>query len=432
MKDQVLVKVENLSKKFCRSLKRSLWYGARDIAAELTDRRRSEYLRPDEFWALDDISFELRRGEALGIIGPNGAGKTTLLRLLNGLIKPDRGSIQMRGRVQALIALGAGFNPILTGRENVYVNAAVFGISKKQVDKILDEIIAFSEIGEFIDAPVQTYSSGMTVRLGFAVAIHVKPDVLIIDEVLAVGDQRFRRKARNAMAKLLEQNVALIFISHNIHEVIGITQKALWISKGQIEMQGPSSFVGSQYLYHSFHSEFSGQPDAFAYIPKRTGELELTQVSCWIGRKSFEREIVLEDALHPIRLNLRFKARAKIDEKIFYCISLLTQQGEKVGYIMVNDYIVLSVGDEIEKSFGLDISFLHPGQYQIDFRLVTDGGPALEGVQNLIYFEVKPLNQIGVLEQKNGLNYSRMSDNQRGSVLLPITLAEGNRAAVNC
>ena len=274
--DEVLVRVEGVSKKFCRSLKKSLWYGVCDIASELNpfgrtrafansnqslttedtestegntgvnqltdsaeffeghsqaglqmdsekltsirsanescasgeqigsdsesvliseicgkkmaDGRDREGLRDGEFWAVQDVSFELRRGECLGLIGHNGAGKTTLLKMLNGLIKPDAGSITMRGRVGALIALGAGFNPILTGRENIYINGSVLGLTKKEIDAKIDEIIDFAEIREFIDMPVQSYSSGMSVRLGFAVAANLEPDILILDEVLAVGD----------------------------------------------------------------------------------------------------------------------------------------------------------------------------------------------------------------------------------------------------
>ena len=160
-------------------------------------------LRDGEFWAVNDVSFELRRGECLGLIGHNGAGKTTLLKMLNGLIKPDAGSITIRGRVGALIALGAGFNPILTGRENIYINGSVLGLSKKEIDGKIDEIIDFAEIGEFIDSPVQNYSSGMSVRLGFSIASSLSPDVLILDEVLAVGDIGFVIKCLNRVRQLL-------------------------------------------------------------------------------------------------------------------------------------------------------------------------------------------------------------------------------------
>ncbi|HRZ50305.1 MAG TPA: ABC transporter ATP-binding protein, partial [Bacteroidales bacterium] len=176
-----LITVDHISKKFCRSLKRSLWYGMQDIGNELMGRQRSDELRKNEFWAVNDVSFQLKRGGCLGLIGHNGAGKSTLLKMLNGLIKPDRGSITMQGRVGALIELGTGFNPILTGRENIYNNGAVLGFSRKEIDAKFGAIVEFSEIGEFIDTPVQNYSSGMKVRLGFSVATEVDPEVLIID-----------------------------------------------------------------------------------------------------------------------------------------------------------------------------------------------------------------------------------------------------------
>jgi lipopolysaccharide transport system ATP-binding protein len=229
-----LIKVEGLSKKFCRDLKRSLWYGLQDLGREVTGRRHasSDVLRPHEFWAVRDVNFELRRGECLGLIGHNGAGKTTLLRILNGLIKPDQGRIEMRGRVGALIALGAGFNPILTGRENVYINASVLGIDKAHVDRKLDEIIDFAEISEFIDTPVQNYSSGMSVRLGFAVAaVLIEPDVLFLDEVLAVGDIGFVIKCLNTVRRMTS-NAAVVFVSHNMQYVSSFCTRVMVMGHG--------------------------------------------------------------------------------------------------------------------------------------------------------------------------------------------------------
>lgn len=165
MSDDVLVRVDGVSKKFCKSLKRSLIYGAKDVWTELSGGGKHDELREGEFWAVKDISFELKRGECLGLIGHNGAGKSTLLKMLNGLIKPDQGCIEMRGRIGALIELGAGFNPILTGRENIYNKGAVLGFTKKEIDAKYDAIVDFAEIEEFIDMPVQNYSSGMKVRL---------------------------------------------------------------------------------------------------------------------------------------------------------------------------------------------------------------------------------------------------------------------------
>lgn len=231
---ETLIKVEGVSKKFCRNLKKSLWYGLQDLGREITGQRHggNGELRADEFWAVRDVSFELKRGECLGLIGRNGAGKTTLLRMLNGLIKPDSGRIEMRGRVGALIALGAGFNPILTGRENIYVNASVLGLSKKEIDEKIDKIIDFADITEFIDMPVQSYSSGMTVRLGFSVATALHPDILLLDEVLAVGDVGFMVKCGNRIRELATSS-AVVFVSHNMQYVSSFCSRAILMAEGQ-------------------------------------------------------------------------------------------------------------------------------------------------------------------------------------------------------
>jgi lipopolysaccharide transport system ATP-binding protein len=249
MSGETLIKVENVSKKFCRDLKKSLWYGMQDLGSEILRRpygSRGE-LRPDEFWAVKDVSFELKRGECLGLIGRNGAGKTTLLRMLNGLIKPDRGRVELRGRVGALISLGAGFNPILTGRENIYVNASVLGISRREMEERIDEVIDFSEIKQFIDAPVQSYSSGMQVRLGFAIASVLEPDILLLDEILAVGDSRFRVKCFNRIQRLLS-DCAVIFISHNMAQITRISSQLMLLHEGsQIVMSTDLGSVISRY-----------------------------------------------------------------------------------------------------------------------------------------------------------------------------------------
>src|SRR5690606_14097631 len=234
---EILVKVENVSKKFCRNLKRSLWYGLQDIAGDILGFRqiRNDSLRKDEFWAVKNVSFELRRGECLGLIGHNGAGKSTLLKMLNGLIKPDQGKIVMRGRIGALIELGAGFNPILSGRENVYVNGQVLGLTKREIDAKFKDIVDFSEIGEFIDAPVKSYSSGMKVRLGFAVAAQMEPDILIVDEVLAVGDIGFRIKCLNVIQQI-KKKASIILVSHTMQQISRICNRGIIMNKGEIAL----------------------------------------------------------------------------------------------------------------------------------------------------------------------------------------------------
>ncbi|WP_107666260.1 ABC transporter ATP-binding protein [Cyanothece sp. BG0011] len=254
MADEVLVKVDHVSKKFCRDLKRSLWYGVQDIMSEVTARKYEHELRKDEFWSVNDISFELRRGECLGLIGPNGAGKSTLLKILNGLIKPDRGRIELRGRIGALIELSAGFNAILTGRENIYSRGAVLGFTKEEIDKKLDAIIDFSELEDFIDTPVVNYSSGMKVRLGFAVASQMEPDVLLLDEVLAVGDVGFRAKCFNSIYKMME-NAAVILVSHSMPQIGRVCSDILVMDHGKSVFQGQDVATGINKFYSYFESE---------------------------------------------------------------------------------------------------------------------------------------------------------------------------------
>ena len=254
MSEEVLIKVEGLGKKFCKDLKKSLRYGAQDVVRSLVGKQSKKDLRKDEFWALKNINFELKRGECLGLIGHNGAGKSTLLKVLNGLIKPDEGKVVMRGKVSALIELGAGFNPILTGRENIYNNASVLGFTKKEIDDKLEDIIDFSEIREFIDAPVQSYSSGMKVRLGFSVAAQMEPDVLIIDEVLAVGDLGFRTKCFKRINEMLQKS-AVIFVSHAVNQVSRTCTQVVLLDKGQVEFQGFDVSHGIQLYLDKFNSE---------------------------------------------------------------------------------------------------------------------------------------------------------------------------------
>lgn len=250
---EVLIKVDHVSKKFAKDLKKSLLYGLSDVFSGITRKKQDKSLRKDEFWAVKDISFEVRRGECLGLIGHNGAGKSTLLKILNGLIAPDEGSVTMYGKVGALIELGAGFNPILTGRENIYNNAAIIGFSKQETEAKFDEIVAFAEIEEFIDMPVQNYSSGMKVRLGFAIASQMEPDVLIIDEVLAVGDLGFILKCFKQIDQLLP-HTAVVFVSHSMPMVARVSNQIVLMEKGIVAFQGKEVSKGINSYYNRFNS----------------------------------------------------------------------------------------------------------------------------------------------------------------------------------
>jgi lipopolysaccharide transport system ATP-binding protein len=210
-------------------------------------------LRDKEFWALKDVSFSIDRGDALGIIGPNGSGKSTALKLLSGILKPDKGTLRVKGRLSTLIELGAGFHPDLTGRENIYLNGTILGMHRSEIDRNFDEIVEFSELKDFLDTPVKRYSSGMYARLGFAVAAHVNPEVLLIDEVLSVGDYHFQEKCFNKMREFVQRGATLVFVSHNLTAVSTLCKSVLVLRYGVPLFQGDVS-SGIQ-KYHSFHEE---------------------------------------------------------------------------------------------------------------------------------------------------------------------------------
>ena len=230
-----IIQVEHLHKKFSRNMDKHKSYAVKDLFGEIIGLSSSnEELRKDEYWAVKDLSFKLYEGESIAFVGRNGCGKTTTLKMLAGLIKPDKGKVTIHGRVQALIALGAGFNPRLSGRDNIFNSAAVQGFSRKETQLIVDEIVDFAELEDFIDSPVQTYSSGMHARLGFAVAVHLKPDVLLIDEILAVGDFSFQNKCFAHMQKLKKSGVSIILISHSHTHIIQMCDNCFWLEKGNV------------------------------------------------------------------------------------------------------------------------------------------------------------------------------------------------------
>jgi len=203
------------------------------------------------FWALKGVSFEVKKGECLGIIGKNGGGKSTLLSLILGTIYPTKGNINVSQKITPLLEFGAGFHPDLTGRENIFVNGVLLGLTKDEVLKNLKEIVAFSEIGEFIDMPVRTYSSGMYLRLAFSVAIHTAPELLLIDEILSVGDEVFQKKSKEALLNLIHRGVTTIFVSHQMSAVREICNRAIWLDGGEIRAEGESEKVVEEYLRKS-------------------------------------------------------------------------------------------------------------------------------------------------------------------------------------
>ena len=234
----VAIRVENISKKYILQHQvggRSRYVALRDVLAHkaksLFQKNRTDASR-EEFWALKDVSFEIKQGEAVGIIGRNGAGKSTLLKLLSRITKPTKGRIEIEGRVASLLEVGTGFHPELTGRENIFLNGAILGMHRAEIRKKFDEIVAFAEVEKFLDTPVKHFSSGMYMRLAFAVAAHLEPEILVVDEVLAVGDAAFQKKCLGKMNDVSQSGRTILFVSHNMEAITRLCAKCIYLVKG--------------------------------------------------------------------------------------------------------------------------------------------------------------------------------------------------------
>ncbi len=237
--DNTIISFNSVSKKFRRGQKLLLKEALIDLF--LPDKK-------EDFWALKDVNFEIKRGETVGIIGNNGSGKSTILKLIAGVMFPTKGMVTVKGRISPLIELGAGFHPELTGRENIYLNGAILGLTKKQIDERFADIVAFSELSDFIDTPVKHYSSGMYMRLGFSVAVHTEPEILLIDEIFAVGDTSFQEKCFRKMEEFKKKNVTIVHVTHDMATVEKFCEKAIFINKGHIEEIGNARQIVKEYL----------------------------------------------------------------------------------------------------------------------------------------------------------------------------------------
>ncbi|MFV8839654.1 ABC transporter ATP-binding protein [Salinimicrobium soli] len=387
LKDEILVKAEGVSKKFCKDLKTSLWYGIKDLFSNVSGNKEERLLREKEFWAVKDISFELRRGECLGLIGHNGAGKSTLLKILNGLIKPDTGKVTIKGKVGALIELGAGFNPILTGRENIYNNGAILGFTRKEIDEKVEEIIDFAEIRAFIDMPVQHYSSGMKVRLGFAIAAQMEPDVLIIDEVLAVGDIGFVLKCFKTIDRILPKT-AVVYVSHSMPQVSRLCDIIILMEQGRAIFQSNEVANGID-LYYSRFAENELQ------IAKTDDRIELEKIEI-LEAKNYNHNIAQLEWDSSLRLFLRFKIVSEIFSPILI-IYIYDKEQRPVALLKPNcnkDSKTLQSGEILEFQVSHHNLQLSKGLYTLSLGISEEETKApILRINGVLTFQVIYKNQ---------------------------------------
>ncbi len=265
-------------------------------------------------WAVEDVSFDVMPGESLGIIGRNGSGKSTILKLASGIIRPSAGQVVIRGRLSALLELGAGFHPDLTGRENIYLNGSILGMSKEDVARCYHSIVEFSELGEFIDMPVKHYSSGMYMRLGFSVAVHVEPEVLIIDEILAVGDQSFQTKCIDRIYELKRNGTTIIIVSHNLNTIRTLCSHIIWLEYGLVKMSGRSEDVIDAYLESQQGWIVNRKADGSGWERWGSRQIELTSVK-FLNKAGESVEIF--ELGQPMTIEMHYRANEPVNEPVF-------------------------------------------------------------------------------------------------------------------
>jgi lipopolysaccharide transport system ATP-binding protein len=316
----------------------------------------------EEFWALRDVSFEVQRGEVVGIIGRNGAGKSTLLKILSRITEPTAGRIELRGRVASLLEVGTGFHPELSGRENIFLNGAILGMSRAEIRRKFDEIVAFAEVEQFLDTPVKHYSSGMYVRLAFAVAAHLEPEILIVDEVLAVGDYAFQRKCLGKMSAVAgQEGRTVLFVSHNLGAVTSLCTRALWLVQGHLRSCGPTAavvadYVGSQTEQALADYDFRnlGGPD------RQAGRLLICGVELNGGAPAAHRE--------PFRTRIHFRVRSKVDG-VAFGLGFCSLEGTRLATLdsdLDGQYRAYPAGYEGWIELSVPELPLSPGRYSLD------------------------------------------------------------------
>jgi lipopolysaccharide transport system ATP-binding protein len=374
----------------------------REALVDLVRLRKSE---KSTFRALQDVSFEVREGEAVGIIGRNGAGKSTLLKVLSRITTPTSGSIRVRGRLSALLEVGTGFHQDLTGRENIYLNGSILGMTKQEVESRFDEIVEFAEVDRFLDTPIKRYSSGMRLRLGFAVAAHLDAEVLLVDEVLAVGDAAFQKKCLGQMDELRRGARTILFVSHNMAAIETLCSRAIWIDGGRVREDGPASQVIGNYL--SSHGGAQGTRQSLRETTDRsgTGAIRFTQID-YLNGAGETTDLIR--AGEPLRIRLSYEARERIVEPHFG-FEIYSQLGT-----LITETSTWSANAEVPNidpgkgalELSIDALNLLPGRYRVSLWISSIGGVDYDLVPYCSTFDVETSDVFAAgrgADQRHGL-----------------------------
>jgi lipopolysaccharide transport system ATP-binding protein len=340
----------------------------------------------EEFWALKDVSFEINQGDRIGIIGRNGAGKSTLLKILSRITEPTRGSIHIQGRIASLLEVGTGFHPELSGRENIFLNGAILGMSKAEIQRKFDEIVAFAEVEKFLDTSVKHYSSGMYVRLAFAVAAHLEPEILIVDEVLAVGDVQFQKKCLGKMKAVGEEGRTILFVSHNMATVKQLCTRAVTLSSGQLIEDGLPAAVIAQYMQNTVRGTHPGEDRTYHHI-QGDRRAEVTKVSI---NGVHQNEAILS-IFDPVKISIDYKVNAPIDVFEGFVLIHSMEDGEVIANLFQRDtYSCVKVLDETGTFHVSFENSLMPGKYVVSVGMFDATQQFVDWVEYAETFSVEP------------------------------------------
>lgn len=404
---EIVVRAEGLSKQFTLG-QRWRHDTLRDHLVRTFSPRRQGPRRAESFWALRGVSFEVRRGEMIGIVGRNGAGKSTLLKILSRITEPTTGFAEIRGRVGTLLDVGAGFHPELTGRDNIYLNGAIMGMKKSEIDRKRDDIVAFAGVEQFIDTPVKRYSSGMYLRLAFAVAAHLDQEILVVDEVLAVGDAEFQRKCLGKMGNVSREGRTVLFVSHNLGAITQFCERALWIDGGQLKLDGASADVVASYLTASLATG-AQRLDA----TDGDGRFRFTSVRIL---SAHETPIPVVDFQSPSKIEIGYEVRAPLRN-----LSIISRLTDAQGTIVWTSWDTDSMdwrGSSVREAGQyrsvciVPPYLLRPGVYHVDIGAAASAA-GLPFEENVLSFEV---SEVGY----------RMNRGRRG-VITPVLQWETSR-----
>jgi len=421
-----VVKIENLSKRYVIGHRNNDRYSSlRDVVTSQVEGATRKFLdrmsgkkikrgniTHEEFWALKDINLEIQQGDRVGIIGRNGAGKSTLLKVLSRITEPTRGKVSIRGRVASLLEVGTGFHPELSGRENIFLNGAILGMSKSEIKNRFDEIVEFAEVERFLDTPVKRYSSGMYVRLAFSVAAHLDPEILIVDEVLSVGDAAFQKKCLGKMEQVGSEDRTVLFVSHNMGAIQKLCNKGVYISNGEVARSGDLDSVISQYL--TTINKIPDNKNLFG-MPRRNTLGELARIFSCTTNNQFDDPVTVLKHGERFSIELQFKCLHDL-ENIKAVVGINSKTGERITTLQSDT----SISGIKNKSYVAKVTIeefrLNPGSYNLTLGL-RKGKEGIDHLENVVQFSVSEIIDQGISIESDMIWYGYVqTSNQRWSM----------------